>query len=497
MKYDVMKKNILFLIISLIASPIICQQFDDQNSELVNDQDAVSIIHAMEKSIERVDNNKFTKLLHHYISSFGQVYEKQTGMFEGYKQTYYISSNYDQSKLLTPVENIFLMQVLDRATQQNNWGASVIIKLSVLDLKTAISITKLLTLDEVRIAIKQLSSPVGYSRSVILSAAALGALSIAGGLYYFAQQNPELIEQAADTMKYGWQDFKDSIHQISKYFTDPQNYEQFEKQHDLLSEDMTINERLQRFREWQAGEQIQQNINNKMKEVTRFEEKLHLSSENMLDEDRIKILQEWKKQERAVRRLDKKMQPVKAFEKQHKLLLQDMTEQERLQRFQEWQKGDRQQKSMHEKMKPVQQFEKQHTLLSQGMTQQERLKRFKEWQKGDAQQKTLDEKIKQVQAWEKKEKVPSTNVYYEDRIKKYEAWQKAEEHKKIIEAVKKWESNHPYLAGDWEWEEVETSWGYDCKKVYKEKTEQERIDRYYRQANPIERYTLENGWIVD
>ncbi len=391
-----MKKNKLFLIACMLVSHIVGLYTEVQSNHIMQCQDAVTIIHAMEQSIEIVDKISFTNFLHAYITRFGQVYEKQAGVFEAYRNAYYISSNFDQSQLLTPVENVFLMQVLDYATQQNNWGVSIVINLSILDLKTMRSTTKALTLDEIRIAIKRVTSSVGYSRPVILVGAALGTLSVVGSLYYLAQQNSELVQQGTDAMKYGWQDFKDSMHQFSKYFTDPQSYEQFEKQHALFS--------------------------------------------------------------------------------------QDMTEQERLQRFKEWQKGHRQEKSMYEKMKPVKAFEKKQGLLSQNITEEERLQRFKEWQKGDKQQQDINEKMKQVETFEKNMNISLKNIHYEDRIQRFEAWKKEEEHKKNIVAAEKWEQIYLWRIADRNGKNIKMN-------------EEERIERYKNNTDPIERYALENGWI--
>ena len=471
-----MKKIILFLLLSMAELHIIGLSIDPKNSIFSSRKDAASMIYAMEKSLQDADKYAFANFLDTYINHFGQVYEKQADIFEAYKTVYYISSYDDQFQPLTAAHNILLLQVLDKATKQTDWGKSLILQLPVLNLKTSTSTIKSLTFDEIKTAIKRIPLPDQYLQAAIVTGAALGALAVAGVLYYFTQRNSAFIQQANDMIAHRWEDLQDTMHQTSKYLTGPHTYEQFEKQHDLLSEGMTKNERNQRFKEWQTGEQIQQNINSTMKEVKRFEKKLNLSSESMRDEDRINIFKKYKQQEQQMQRFNEKMKPVKQFEKQHDLLSEDMTENERLKRWKEWKQGHAQQKVMHEKMKSVKMFEKQHGLLSQHITEDERLQRFKEWQKGDQQQKIIDDKMKQVEKFEDENDLSSQNMHYENRIKRFEAAQKIKAHEKIMHGVEKWQAQLP----DWWRDELV------------DKSDEERIKEYMCYVNPIRRYILEN-----
>lgn len=273
--------------------------------------------------------------------------------------------------------------------------------------------------------------------------------------------------------KNSWEDLQDTVKEWSHYFSSPHTYEQFEKEHDLVSDGMTPSERQQRFAEWQTGEEIQQRMNNTMKQVQRFEQKLDLSSENMNDQDRIEIFKTWQKQEREAQRLMKKMQPINVFEKKHGLLSQDMTDKERIKRYQEWQQGDKQQKTMLEKMKLVKPFERKHGLLSENMSEDERLQRYKEWNKGDLQQQDFNAHMKKVAAFEKNQKLSSTNLHAHERIARYQAWEKEEQHKKFMRGFARYEAERNWL-----------------KKYYP--TEEERIQYYKDRTVPIERYMYEN-----
>ncbi len=128
----------------------------------------------------------FTRLLDEYVANLGNVYEKKSGLLELYRNVYSIASSDDQNLSITPNEYIALVQTLDNAARQGNWGTTINLTLPIVQENKSI-IKKNLTLNEITAAIKQVPLPASYYATALKVAA--GA-AIAGGIYY-AYNNPQ------------------------------------------------------------------------------------------------------------------------------------------------------------------------------------------------------------------------------------------------------------------------------------------------------------------
>ncbi|MBX9839998.1 MAG: hypothetical protein K2X69_16975 [Silvanigrellaceae bacterium] len=433
-------------------------------------------IEKMERAIDFNNQNLFSSIFSEYINTFGKVYKKkQQNIFSKDANVDYIVSHDDDSQIVTPLYYDKLCKVIQRALDHNDWKSKIIIILSVFDLQKSIFISQKFTLSEIQAALQH-NQQLNY-RKIVLIAGSFG-LALALGSYYFAQQNSQLIEQGSNVVKDSIEDTYEGIARLGKYFFNTQNYESFEKEHGLLSYEMTTIERLQRFKEWQTGESIQQRHQEQLKQVQRFERNLHLPSEDMSDQDRIAIFKEWQRQNRYELNLDKKLIPVKKFEKEHGLISENLDKEERLNRYKEWQRGDRDQKKMIEKMKSVKAFENRHDLLSDDITEDQRLIRFQEWQRGDKAQQELHKNLQEIEAFEKELDLPSNNMILEDRYKILQEYKQEQAHEKLMKNVekhKRWKST--YYRSD------------------RPLTEEERLYRYYHYIDPLHRYAIENDLI--
>lgn len=483
-------KLALAIIMSIFELSIISREKSDKDQISIKNQNTINIIFQMEESVALSDQHSFKNLLDTYINQFGQVYEKEEGFLNGYAIIYHIRSQENYNLPITPREISQLITILNQATYKTNWGDSISLDLPVTNFVTLKKAQKHFTLNQIIDVIqKPIDQPTEYSyKTKLATASILGALAMSCGLYYFVQQHPESIEN----LSYAWEDFKNNAYQIKAYFTDPQNYQQFEKEHDLNSEDMSRVERLQRFWDWQTGKQIQQNIDKQMIQVQRFEKKMALTSDNMPIEDRIATYKEWKKQELIAERARQKMIPIEKFEKQHDLNSHTMDVKERITRYKKWLQGDKHQKNLQEKMVPVKKFEKQHDLDSDTMDEKQRIQRYREWKKGHEHQQYIDEKMVKVKAFEKEKQLSTDNMHYEDRIKIFDTWQQEQVREKMITAIILWEETNK----DSNWL-MENNIIYDRKtdswiREKKELNEDERIARYQRQTNEVERWFLEN-----
>ncbi|MGZ6254946.1 MAG: hypothetical protein ACXWL5_03090 [Candidatus Chromulinivorax sp.] len=443
------------------------------------EKDPMVFIEKMEQAIDFNDQNLFSSIFSEYINTFGKVYKKkQQHIFSKDIDVDYIASQDNDSQIITPLYYDKLCKVIERALHHNDWKSKIIIILSVFDFQKSIFISQKFTLSKIQMALEH-NKQLNY-RKIALIAGSLG-LALAFGGCYFAQQNSQLIEQGANLVKDSIEDTYEGIYRLGKYFFDTQNYESFEKEHGLLSDEMTTSERLQRFKEWQTGESIEQKHQDQLKQVQRFERNLHLPSENMNDQDRIAIFKEWQRQNRYELNLDKKLIPVKKFEKEHGLISENLDKEERLNRYKEWQRGDRDQKKMIEKMKSVKAFEKRHDLLSDDMTEDQRLMRFQEWQRGDKVQQELHKKLQEIEIFEKELDLPSNNMILEDRYKILQEYKQEQAHEKLMKNVEKVEK-HMRWKSTYYWS-------------HRPLTEEERLYRYYHYIDPLHRYAIENNLI--
>jgi hypothetical protein len=127
----------------------------------------------------------FTCLLDEYLTHLGHAYEKKSGILGLYKTSYYISSKTNQSLAITPHEYNLLIQTLDNAAKQSDWGKTINLKLLITQENPSI-ITKSLTLNEIINAIKQVPLPVQYSTAAKIGMGVVAAAAIGAGVYYVA-----------------------------------------------------------------------------------------------------------------------------------------------------------------------------------------------------------------------------------------------------------------------------------------------------------------------
>ena len=126
----------------------------------------------------------FTRLVDEYIENLGQVYEKKSGLFGGYRTSYYIASKTDQSLAITPNQYTALVQTLQDAAQQSDWGKTIKIMFPVTSHENSGMLEKDLSLNEIIAALKQVPLPTNYySTAAYAGQIALGAAAIAGSAY--------------------------------------------------------------------------------------------------------------------------------------------------------------------------------------------------------------------------------------------------------------------------------------------------------------------------
>ena len=132
----------------------------------------------------------FTRLLDEYIAHLGNVYEKKSNLLRFYRNVYVIASADDQNLSITPNEYLALVQTLENAAQQSDWGTTVNLSLPVIQADGSI-VEKNLTLNEIKAAIKEIPLPTSYYATALKVAAGLAAgAAIIGGAYY-AYNNPQ------------------------------------------------------------------------------------------------------------------------------------------------------------------------------------------------------------------------------------------------------------------------------------------------------------------
>jgi len=131
----------------------------------------------------------FTRLLDEYVAHLGNVYEKKSNLLRFYRNVYAISSADDQNLSITPNEYLALVQTLENAAQQGDWGTTVNLTLPVIQTDGSI-VEKNLTLNQITAAIKEIPLPASYYATALKIAAgvAVGA-ALVGGAYY--AYNPE------------------------------------------------------------------------------------------------------------------------------------------------------------------------------------------------------------------------------------------------------------------------------------------------------------------
>jgi len=132
----------------------------------------------------------FTRLLDEYLVHLGNVYEKKSGLLGLYRNVYSIASSDDHNLSITPHEYLALVQTLDNATRQGDWGKTINLTFAVVQENGSV-VEKNLTLNEITTAIKQVPLPASYYATALKVAAGVAAgAAIVGGAYY-AYNNPQ------------------------------------------------------------------------------------------------------------------------------------------------------------------------------------------------------------------------------------------------------------------------------------------------------------------
>ncbi len=200
-RYKIMKIiNKIMLAIAIYCTGIDAQQA--LTTELSQQEaTALRLIGAMQESVReyqslqnQIKNNTtitkinslkmiFAQSLDQYLTMFGQVYEKKTGLFGGYQFAYHIASKKNQNEPITPNEYTMLINTLQQAAQPSDWGKTINLELSVI--KNGLINKKTLTLQEIINGIKQVPLPTNYSiTNIAMSAAAIAALAIGAAIVY-------------------------------------------------------------------------------------------------------------------------------------------------------------------------------------------------------------------------------------------------------------------------------------------------------------------------
>ncbi len=183
----------------LILTQLCHMHADQQLSE--QDTIALHLIGAMQESIKlngqlqlqlatleiaaQANNLKaqFAGFLDGYLTQFGQVYEKQSGLMNAYRNVYLIASKDNQDLAITPNEYQLLLKVLQQAAQSSDWRSTINLELSVR--KNDLIVKKDLKLHEIISAIEQVPLPTNYSMTNILAgAAALAAIGAGTWIAY-------------------------------------------------------------------------------------------------------------------------------------------------------------------------------------------------------------------------------------------------------------------------------------------------------------------------
>ena len=145
----------------------------------------------------------FTRLVDEYIENLGQVYEKKSGLFGGYRTSYYIASKTDQSLAITPNQYTALVQTLQDAAQQSDWGKTIKIMFPVTSHENSGMLEKDLSLNEIIAALKQVPLPTNYySTAAYAGQIALGAAAIAGSAYLLYNNMEALKSSISDIEGY-------------------------------------------------------------------------------------------------------------------------------------------------------------------------------------------------------------------------------------------------------------------------------------------------------
>jgi hypothetical protein len=124
----------------------------------------------------------FTRLLDEYIAHLGNVYEKKSNLLRFYRNVYAISSADDQNLSITPNEYLALVQTLENAAAQGDWGTTVNLTLPVIQADGSI-VEKNLTLNEIKAAIKEIPLPASYYATALKIAA---GVALIGGAAFVA-----------------------------------------------------------------------------------------------------------------------------------------------------------------------------------------------------------------------------------------------------------------------------------------------------------------------
>ena len=140
-----------------------------------------SLNYLQNNSLQKNDiKNQFITYLESYITTFGQLSEKQGGFLQGYKNSYYLGSSKLVDQPITPLEYVVLLNTLEKATKNIHWRNTI--HLTLLVNKNGINREQKFTIDEIIIAIRNIPLPSFYSMSNILMTAGAVA-AIAGGAY--------------------------------------------------------------------------------------------------------------------------------------------------------------------------------------------------------------------------------------------------------------------------------------------------------------------------
>lgn len=133
--------------------------------------------------------NAFASLLNEYIVHLGKLYEKKSGLLGGYRTNYYLSSRHDQSVAITPHEYPLLLQTLDDAAKQSNWGDEINLDL-LSQQENGVTSSKNLKLNEIISAIRQVPLPVNfYTTATQIGAGVATAAAIGAGSFLWIQNN--------------------------------------------------------------------------------------------------------------------------------------------------------------------------------------------------------------------------------------------------------------------------------------------------------------------
>ena len=138
----------------------------------------------------------FARLLDAYIAYLGQVYEKK-GFF---KNTYYIASNSNPTMSIMPNEYNLLIETLQVAAQQTDWGKTLNLTLPVIAESRLIS-DKNFNLNEIITAVRNVPLPAGYSTAAILGGVAATA-ALGAGAYYAYNNMDQLQDSMSDIQAY-------------------------------------------------------------------------------------------------------------------------------------------------------------------------------------------------------------------------------------------------------------------------------------------------------